>query len=655
MENKEVKCIILLSLLWALSAVALKCQEEESVISESVADILAVDDDNDPVLLLEQLSDLKENPVRINCGDDDEIARLFFLSEFQAKLLADHIRRNGRVVSLYELALLPAFDRSTVMTMAPYITLLPCEGKNGPTGRVTTLTMTAATRISDDGDEPGGIRSLLRVKHDAGRLSLGLTAENDPGEDFTFRKAAGPDFLSGYIMYRGRGMIDRIIIGDYSLRFGEGLIFSSSSWQGSWLTSPSYMAGRNASVPYTSSEENSFLRGISVCLGSVSAGAMLFVSSNMTDARPLYDSDGVAFAVSNLVRGGLHVTDSQIEAKNSLTETIAGIHLTAGNDYMRGGVTSAVTWFSLPFSPDTSVAQNIHAFAGDRLLNLSADFRAGTGPVLFFAEAGLSLPGSWAATAGLRAKPSARVTFNVLARYLSPDYHAFHAGAVSAGSGSGNRTGIAASVHLEAARHLFITAAADHFRIPWPGYRSSAPSYGNTAEVKAEYLPRDDVSLRLAYTSSSREYDSTSETGTALPVIHTRRQAGLVFNCAPAAGFSLTARASVSFIRPSGEKGYMLCQDLSYLFHGVSLRLWLRYALCSTGGWDSRLYAWENDLLSSFSVPALYGECSRAFIMTSWKPVSGVEVRAKYAVTTSQVNFIKVLRHEIKVQTRILF
>lgn len=653
MENNEVKCITLFFLLWAMSAVTLKCQEEEAGISEAVADIMAIDDDSDPALLLEELSDLKDNPVRINCGDDDETARLFFLSEFQARLLADHIRRNGRVVSLNELALLPAFDRSTVMMMAPYITLQPCEDMNGRVGRVTTLTVTASKRINNDDDQPGGVRSLLRVNHKGGRLSLGMTAENDPGEAFTFRKAAGPDFLSGYIMYRGRGMVDRIIIGDYSLRFGEGLIFSNSSWQGSWLTSPSFMAGRSTAAPYTSSEENSFLRGMSVCLGSVSAGAVLFVSSNMTDARPLFDADSVAVAVSNLVRGGIHVTESQLEAKNTLTETLAGIHLTTGNDYMRGGVTSAVTWFSLPFSPDTSVAQNIHSFAGDRLLNLSADFRAGTGPVLFFAEAGLSLPGSWAATAGFRARPSGRLTFNVLARYLSPDYHAFHAGVF--GTGSGNRTGIAASVHLEAARHFFVTAAADHYRRPWSGYRSSAPSFGNTAEVKAEYLPRDDISLRLSYTSSSREYDSETRTGSAPSVTHNRHQAGLVFNCAPATGLSLTTRATASFIRPSGERGYMLCQDISYLFSGASLRLWLRYALCSTGGWDSRLYAWENDLLSSFSIPALYGECSRSFVMISWKPWQGVEVRAKYALTNSKEEFSGHNSQEFKIQCRIMF
>ena len=77
----------------------------------------------------------------------------------------------------------------------------------------------------------------------------------------------------------------------------------------------------------------------------------------------------------------------------------------------------------MAFQPDTMKAENITAFAGDRLLNVAADFKAGTGPLLFFAEAAVSFPGSWAATGGIRARPSDRVTFNILARHFSPGYH----------------------------------------------------------------------------------------------------------------------------------------------------------------------------------------------------------------------------------------
>lgn len=627
------------------------CQEENEALRESLEEVMALSDDSDPSAILEELDDLKESPVDINSGDAREISRLFFLTEFQVMVLADHVRKNGDVVTLYELALLPAFDRNTVMLMAPYISLQPSRDNPGRSYGRTTVTLTASTRFVAGEAEPEGVRSLIKMKHQQGRISLGMTAENDPGEPFTFRDTPGFDFLSGYLEYRGRGLIDRIILGDYTLRIGEGLVFNSSRWMGSWLSSPSFMSGRSSSAPYTSTEENSFFRGISLMVGTVNSGALLFASSNMIDARLLFNEDSTAAGVSNLVSGGLHVSDSQLEARNSLTETVAGVHLTAGAEKIRGGVTSSVTWLSLPLRPDIRKPENIRAFEGSRLLNLAADFKAGTGPLLFFTEAGLSLPGSWAATAGLRAKASGRVTFNILARHFSPDYHAFHPGAFSAASGSGNETGLSASLHLEAARHLFVTAATDHYRIPLPRYRSSSPSYGSRTEIRGEYQPRADLSLRLSYTSSSRDYDAATVTGTALSVTHTRRQAGFVLDCNPASGLRLTTRASVSFITPSRERGYLLCQDFSYSLREIPLRLWFRYAICSTGGWDSRLYAWENDLLSSFSVPALYGEMTRSFIMLSWKPAEKAEARVKYAFCDAENG----LKHEVKGQVRFMF
>ncbi|MGB8358788.1 MAG: hypothetical protein WCD55_09245, partial [Bacteroidales bacterium] len=87
----------------------------------------------------------------------------------------------------------------------------------------------------------------------------------------------------------------------------------------------------------------------------------------------------------------------------------------------------------------------------------------------------------------------------------------------------------------------------------------------------------------------------------------------------------------------------------------VPLKIWLRYALCTSDGYDSRLYAWENDLLYSFSVPALYGKCSRAFVMLSWKPSDLVEVRAKYAFTVFREEPDRSVKSEVRVQCRIGF
>ena len=159
----------------------------------------------------------------------------------------------------------------------------------------------------------------------------------------------------------------------------------------------------------------------------------------------------------------------------------------------------------------------------------------------------------------------------------------------------------------------------------------------------------------MTYTSAAREYDLENKSGISLSETVKRELLAFTFSCSPVENISLTTRVSTSHISPSGEKGFLLCQDISYTFHTIPLRLWFRYALCSSDGYDSRLYAWENDLLHSFSVPAMYGECSRAFVMISWKPIEKIELRAKYAVTASKAELAREIKQEVRAQCQIMF
>ena len=600
----------------------------------------------------EKLAELSDNRVDINSGDEDEISRLFFLTSFQVKVLADYIKRHGNIISVYEIALLPGFDRPTAMLMEPYIILSShTPASSAGKGRTTALFSALVSAPSSHADSTG-VRYVLRFNHTSKRYSYGLTAENDPWEKFTLHKSAGADFVSAHLMYNGKGILPRLILGDYSLRFGEGLVFNNSSWQGSWLTSPSFAAGREVIDAYTSTDENNFFRGAAAVVGTKTLGAALFLSSNNIDARIDFDGDSTRY-VSNLVSGGLHNTPSGLAARNALTENIAGVHLTAGGEKIRGGVTLGATLFSLPFIPDTSAAENLHKFRGRHLFNMGADIRAGTGRLFYYGEAGLSLPGSWAAVTGIRALPDERVTFNLSARYLSPRYHVFHSNVYSSGSTVCNEMGIAGNIHIEAAKHLFVSAGADIYRFPWLRYRSSSPSTGARSELKIEYTPSDRLTLRGSWSLIQHEYDINDDTGIPGSEIKRRMQTSLLGAWSPSESVTLTSRVVLCHLPETDDNGYLLCQDLSYSLKKV--KIWLRYSLFNTPGWDARLYAYENDLLQSFSIPALYGDGMRSYLMLQWDASPLLLVRAKYAVTLSGNDSSRTTDNDIRLQVKISF
>jgi hypothetical protein len=100
---------------------------------------------------------------------------------------------------------------------------------------------------------------------------------------------------------------------------------------------------------------------------------------------------------------------------------------------------------------------------------------------------------------------------------------------------------------------------------------------------------------------------------------------------------TIGTRIDYKIVEPSGSKGMLVLQEINYRFRQVPVTLWFRYCLFNTDDWDSRLYTYENDLLYSFSIPALSGEGSRSYIMVKWKISDYAEIRIKYGILTKTV------------------
>ena len=86
------------------------CQESKlsEVIINIAEDLAASESDQEAAAAyIDLLYELAENPVNLNSANEDEIARLFFLSDFQVKALADYAHSTGRIISFNELAIYP--------------------------------------------------------------------------------------------------------------------------------------------------------------------------------------------------------------------------------------------------------------------------------------------------------------------------------------------------------------------------------------------------------------------------------------------------------------------------------------------------------------------------------------------------------------------
>jgi hypothetical protein len=96
----------------------------------------------------------------------------------------------------------------------------------------------------------------------------------------------------------------------------------------------------------------------------------------------------------------------------------------------------------------------------------------------------------------------------------------------------------------------------------------------------------------------------------------------------------------------------------------MPLKVQMRFAIFDAEDYDTRIYAYENDVLYSFSVPAYYGRGTRFYINLNYKINRSISLWLRFAQTyfndrdvissgNDEINSNR--RTEIKVQIRAQF
>ena len=377
--------LLILFPLWSFSQ-ATKLPE----IITNIAEELAADD-TDPeavAVYIERLHDLAESPVNINSADENEISKLFFLSDFQIKALADYVHSSGRIVSVYELADIPGFDKEIVLMMVPFISLDEKMRMHADSARLRNILLTnlSIKPGNDDSTSQGSSWKMLsKYKFSSGGFSGGITAEKDPGEKFMSGEPPLPDFLSFNLAYNGSGTLRKLIIGDYSARFGQGTNINTGIRSGLSITAPGYMSSKDELKPYTSTDENNFFRGLAAEFSFKNSGLFLFYSKNFLDAT-LGSSGSSGNYIENFYKSGLHNTSSLLLKKDVVSDLTYGLNLSHNFNNLRIGVTWSEDKFSLPVKPEKEDLEKIFDFAGTRNSIYSAYYSSFIKRILLYGE-----------------------------------------------------------------------------------------------------------------------------------------------------------------------------------------------------------------------------------------------------------------------------
>lgn len=628
---------IICTILIIISFPCFSQQAKESQMISDIAEELAADE-SDPdaaALFTEYLSELSENPVKINSADEDEISRLFFLTPFQVKALAAYVRTSGKILTVYEIPSIAGFDRHIAEMIMPFIAL-------EETAEADSLNKSVhATLISNFIFSPGkkdtsylgsGLRNLTRLKVYSGRFSATLTSEKDAGEKFLSGSPPLPDFLSGSLCLSGKKLVKAIILGDYSLRLGTGIGINSSVRQAVRLTQPGIPACNDRLRPYSSTGETNFFRGAAAEFALAGSSLIIFGSLNRSDATLETGADTTMY-IKSLYTSGLHNTESLLQKKDNITVTCYGISYSLSTSNFKAGINWTETRFSLPFKKEPGDPESVFDFEGKTNGLLSVNYSAVAGRMIIYGEASLNNSHSCAIVQGLSMRPSDRLSINLLLDSYPAGFTAFGGNGPVSGSGSSPQKGICAGFTFEAAKRFYILGGASLTIYPWLKYRCSFPSSARRHEITARFIPSDMVSMELNYGYRQSVYNQERMAGAPASRTTELRNIKLLFRYNSSDRLFLTTRICLNSFSPGKSHGAMILQEAGFTLKNTPVSIWMRYCLFGTDNWDTRIYVYENDLLYNFSIPALYGEGSRSYIMVKASLGRRLELRAKYGIT----------------------
>lgn len=643
-DSLNILKIICLSLTLFITSAITFCQEDDiSAIIESIAEELANDED-DPeaaAVFTERLFELSERPVRINSADESEISRLFFLTDFQVKSLAEYVHSTGRIFTKYEIASITGFDRSLAEIITPFISL----ESPGHSGKDTTYMngslISNFSLKSNRGDTtfPGPPwKALCRFSFSAGKISGGITAEKDAGEKLISGKPPLPDFFSANLAWTGTGIIRKVIIGDFSARFGTGIGLNTGLRTGMSLTQSGYISGNDEIRPYSSTCEYGFFRGIAGQLKAGRTTVSLFFSADKSDAAIDTVPDGNTKFIRTFYRTGLHNTNSSLLSKDVISEFSYGMNILIDLNKMRAGFLFTGNRFSAAARINDDDPEELFDFKGSDNYNASLYYKTGSGKIILFGELCADRSKRKAFVQGLAFRPDSRLTINTVYRSYDPGFSSFHGKGILGSSSGDNIRGLFGNFIFEAAKHLFISAGCDLRQYPWLSYRCSCPSTSVRSEVRVKYLPLENLVFEGLFSCRRYQYDDPEAGGV-------KKQHNLITNSfkasvrySPAENLTIATRVDYKTGGyESVSRGTMLVQDIRYRLRVPALSLWLRYCIFKTGSWDSRLYTYENDLVYSFSVPAFSGTGERMYMMLDWQMRKSMHLRIKYGITDNYV------------------
>ncbi len=648
-------CIILIG----ISNIKLFAQNP--VIEQIVEELASKsdNDDEDYSSVVEDLTYYLSNPLNLNTANVEDLEKLIFLNEFQIENLTNYIATKGSMKTIFELQLIEDFDIGTIQKMLPFVKVIEVQSddKLRPEkvikyGNQRLIAETKFLLQDQKGfipeiDSAGNNSLINRYQGDRmkyliryrfsykNKIFAGITAEKDPGEELSFtNNRYGFDYYSFHFQIKDMGIIKNLAIGDFQVKFGQGLVM----WTG-------FGMGKSSSVLnirkkgqglhfYSSTDENNFMRGIGTTLKFGKFDYTIFFSKKKIDANLISADtiDNQEEQISSLQNTGYHRTLAELADRNAIDETIFGSKIGISLKNFKLGANFVAYQFNVDMLKSDK-PYKYYDFTGKQNYNTSIDYYYNYKKISLFGETAIGKNGGIATQNGFVCFIVPQLSFSLLHRYYQKEYQAYYSNSFAENTKISNENGLYYGLEFHPVRKLTILAYVDSYQFPWLKYGVDAPSQGNEYFIQANYALSRNVEMYFKWRNESKSTNFSSENA-SLNLLENEKKESYRFHISYRVSDLINLRSRVEITHyqqtDNNQYGFMIFQDVNFDLTSIPVSFYFRYAVFDAT-YDARIYAYENDLLYNFSVPAYSGKGSRFYAMFKYGVSESFELRLRFS------------------------
>ncbi len=597
--------------------------------------------------MIPDLEYMRKHPIDLNRVSKDELIINGLFTVAQAEALHAHIVTYGRLLAIEELQVNGVMSDAEIIAITPFVVVtdpgdisatspgdLLRAGKYEIFLRSYSVLERSKGYKSELRPYPGiPFSSMLRFRFNSrNRLIAGFIMENDPGE-LVPAKGRVADFISWHVYMKSDRVLRRLAIGDYLVGYGQGLTYAGFGRSGLSFDASQVFRPQTGIRPYRSVTEGGFLRGAAA---SLRKGKMAFdmFCSNMNEDATLYVGEDGETTFRGINTSGLHRTGSEQLKRNSVSIRSHGAHMSWHPGTWDLGITAA----RIIYSAGQERSDKLYGYfdpTGTATTRTGFSYSGRIRNVHLFGEVCINDRQQTSFLSGAMVQLHSKLLWTVLFRDYAAGRSELMTDPVARTSGN-NEKGIYNGLNFHFSRFLSLNLFNDIYQKPWLAYSDNLPGYGIYNGIRVVYKPDRYRELLIQFRARASTTNHTTDD-------HKFRQQAKRSQSTYRVQYRYTTSTKVTFrtriefsssISPTERShGFMVYQDLIYKPLMRNYGINLRFVMFDTDDYNARIYAYENNVLYAYSIPAYYYKGYRYYLLISYKFHDRITAWARFART----------------------